>query len=330
MLIPEVTIVVVQRERFSYTQFSLEGIYQHTNIPFKLIYIDGNSPQPIKQYLEVQSQVKGFQLIRQEKYLSPNQARNLGLSYVDTKYVVFIDNDVQVTANWLENLVQCAQETAAWVVGPLYLDGIHGKLDNQNIHMAGGICEFQEQEGKRNLREQRCFAKNLLPAVKSQLQQSPTQLIEFHCFLVQTDVLKQMGGFDENIFSLGEESDFCLSVRAMDGAIYFAPNSIVIYVFPIPLKWYDLRYFLLRWSDQWNKASLNYFQKKWNLAPEARFMTVGYNWANRHRLMPLQPIQEFLLNLLSWNLHSPRYMKFREFVESMLNRLFVKHKQQKI
>jgi len=79
MLKPQVTVVVVPRERFSYTK-------KYTGIPFKLIYIDGNSPQPIKRYLATQSQAKGFRIIRTEKYLSPNQARNLTLSEVDTEY----------------------------------------------------------------------------------------------------------------------------------------------------------------------------------------------------------------------------------------------------
>jgi hypothetical protein len=33
---PQVTIVVSPRERFSYTKESLESIYEHTQIPFKL------------------------------------------------------------------------------------------------------------------------------------------------------------------------------------------------------------------------------------------------------------------------------------------------------
>lgn len=53
---PSVTIVVVPRERFSYTRESLESIYQNTELPFKLIYVDGNSLRPVKEYLETQAQ----------------------------------------------------------------------------------------------------------------------------------------------------------------------------------------------------------------------------------------------------------------------------------
>ncbi|MBW4615129.1 MAG: glycosyltransferase [Desmonostoc vinosum HA7617-LM4] len=327
MLEPQVTVVVVPRERFSYTYKSLEGIYAHTDISFKLIYIDGNSPQKIKYYLEAQAQKKGFRLIRTENYLSPNQARNLALPYIDTKYVVFIDNDVQVTPGWLNKLVECAEETDAWVVGPLYLDG---KLENQNIHMAGGYCKFKNQHGKLDLYEQRRYAKKFLPTVKSQLLREPTKLIEFHCVLVRTAIFKKIGYFDEKLMSMAEESDFCLSVNAADGTIYFEPDSIVVYVLPVPLAWYDLPYFLLRWSDAWNQASLSYFQQKWGLAKDAKFMTIGYNWANRHRLVPLQPIQNFMLSLLPWRVQSQTYLNFRGFFERIVTRLFVKDQHQKI
>ena len=61
---PQVTIVVVPRERFSCTQASLESIYQQTEVPFNLVYIDGNSPAKVQTYLETQAEVKGFKLVR--------------------------------------------------------------------------------------------------------------------------------------------------------------------------------------------------------------------------------------------------------------------------
>ena len=39
---------------------------------------------------------------------------------------------------WLEALVECAEDTNAAIVAPLYLIG---ELEDQIIHMAGGIIE---------------------------------------------------------------------------------------------------------------------------------------------------------------------------------------------
>ncbi len=106
---PRVTIVVVPRERFSCAAESLDSIYQHTTMPFELVYVDGGSPPSVQRYLQTQAREKGFQLLRTESFLSPNRARNLGLREVKTAYLVFIDNDVIVSPRWLETLIECAE-----------------------------------------------------------------------------------------------------------------------------------------------------------------------------------------------------------------------------
>jgi hypothetical protein len=55
-----VTLVVIQREKFSLTEQSLENIYQNTSFPFKLVYIDANSPSKTKQYLAMQAVEKSL------------------------------------------------------------------------------------------------------------------------------------------------------------------------------------------------------------------------------------------------------------------------------
>src|SRR5438445_12790064 len=101
----EVTIVVSPRERYSFAQRSLESSYDQTPEPFELVYVDVDSPSRIKRYLETKAVEKGFRLIRSSTYLTPNEARNLALREVNTRYVVFIDNDVLVSSGWLKPLV---------------------------------------------------------------------------------------------------------------------------------------------------------------------------------------------------------------------------------
>ncbi|HEY6050031.1 MAG TPA: glycosyltransferase family A protein, partial [Thermoanaerobaculia bacterium] len=129
---PRVTVVVVPRERYSQSERSLEGLYEHTTMPFDLVYVDAGGPPPVRRYLEEAARRRGFRLIRVDRYLGQNAARNLTRGLVKTEYVVFLDNDVLVTPGWLEKIVECADETGAWIVGPLYLEG---ELERQMIHM---------------------------------------------------------------------------------------------------------------------------------------------------------------------------------------------------
>lgn len=138
---PNVLLIVGPRERFSSTQTSLESIYRDTDYPFDLVYVDVCTPPLIRRYLEAQAQEKQFKLLRTDYFVSPSQAKNVGLRYVlehakDVyKYVVFIENDVIVKPGWLTKLVECAEATNAAVVGPLTCIG---QPAHQVIHNAGG------------------------------------------------------------------------------------------------------------------------------------------------------------------------------------------------
>ena len=269
MSYPKVTLVVVPNQSFSNTQKSLESIYEYTNIPFKFIYVDGYSPQKVKQYLEIQSQEKGFRLIRTEKYVSPNQARNIGLKHVDTEYVVFLTNDVLVTPDWLNNLLESAEQNNASVVSPLCLQTI---LQRQIIYFAGGTLEFEYKNGRMELFDKRLFINNSFNRVKSLLKPKSTQIIDFNCVLVRRSIFKLLKNFDENLISIGAEIDFCLSVFAVGRTIYLEPESIVHYLQQTNLELSDTPYYFLRWSDVWNRKSINYFQEKWGLSKDAQFI----------------------------------------------------------
>lgn len=266
---PQVTIICVPRERFSCTQESLDSIYEHTKIPFKLIYVDGNSPQHIQRYLQEKAEAKGFQLLRTNYYLSPNQARNIGLAQVNTKYLVFIDNDVVVTPGWLTELIQCAEETEATVVGPLMCQE---KPLHEIVHCAGGESHiWVDKTGRRRFREKMCLQGKRVDKVRDKLHRQETELAEFHCTLVRHSIFEKLGFLDEGMVNTKEHLDFCMLVREAGGKVYFEPNCIVTYVPGPPLEFTDLHYYMLRWSDAWQLASLHRLRDKWNLAEDEYF-----------------------------------------------------------
>ena len=266
---PLVTIVIVPRERFSCTQESLESIYQYTEIPFKLVYVDGNSPTKIKQYLEKQAQAKDFKIIRTDCYLTPNKARNLGIQAVDTKYLVFFDNDVIVTKGWLKNLVKCAEETNAAIVGPLMCQE---KPLHETVHFAGGESHiWVDNKGRRRIREKMYMQGQKVKNVLPKLKRTETELAEFHSVLVRRNILEKVGLLDEAFMNTKEHLDFCMLVREKGEKVYFEPSCLVTYTYGETLEFSDLHFYMLRWSDRWLLASLKRMREKWNIAEDGYF-----------------------------------------------------------
>lgn len=292
---PQVTIVVVPRERFSCTRESLESIYEHTEIPFKLVYVDGGAPRAIRRYLETQARQEKFQLIRTEHYLSPNRARNLGLRKVTSKYVVFIDNDVVVAPGWLGPLVQCAEETGATIVGPLTCQD---KPVHQIVHCAGGksgiSVETDGEKVERHIVETIYKQGRRVAEVGDQFQRQPSGLAEFHCMMVRTEIFERVGPLDEAMLNSKEHVDFCLTVAQAGGMIYFEPASVVTYVPGPPLEWADIPFYMLRWSDGWELASLHRLRDKWDLTEDRYFRSRYRSLGWRRKMSIIRPLSRSL------------------------------------
>ncbi|MDF5725330.1 MAG: glycosyltransferase [Rhizonema sp. PD37] len=330
---PQVTIVVVPRERFSYTRESLESIYEHESYPFKLIYVDGGSPSHIKNYLANKAIEKQFQLIRTDDYLSPNHARNIGLCQTNSKYVVFIDNDVIVTPDWLKSLVECAEDTGATIVSPLICQGtpLH-----EEVHCAGGECGVvvespvrRKQQGfdaesnaqdmtvRRRIIEKISKQGQQVVDMRSQLQRQKTGLAEFHCMIVRTEIFQQIGFLDEALLNTKEHVDLCMLVAEVGGTIYLEPKSLVTYVTGTPLKWTDIHYYMLRWSDAWERASLEHLRKKWNLTEDEYFKNKYKRLGWRRNMTIIYPITR---NLFLGKLASRVAGKILRLIDKQLNR----------
>lgn len=274
-----VSIIVVPRERFSCAKAALDSLYRYTAPGFELIYVDGNSPPYLRSHLDRESAAKGFRLIREEGYLAPNVARNIGFRHATGGYIVFIDNDVVVTPGWLEALTRCADETGADIVGPLYLIG---SAANQRIHMAGGILRVEVENGRRRLTEGHRLANRGLDQAR-EIERGPCQLVEFHCMLVRREVISRFGPLDEKLLSTPEHIDLCLAVQEAGGRVFYEPASVVTYLSDVDYRLSDLDYFRLRWSDAWNESSLRHFGEKWRFAEDSPFFVQHRDWLKSHQ-----------------------------------------------
>jgi GT2 family glycosyltransferase len=143
---PDVTLIIVARERFSAARRSLESVIENTSHPHRLVYFQAGAPPALAQWLREQAAIYFFKLREFKTFLHPNYARNLGLDEVDTPFVAFVafvDNDVIVQPGWLEALVRCAQETSADIVGPATLIGADDS--SAVVHLLGGDLIWESE-----------------------------------------------------------------------------------------------------------------------------------------------------------------------------------------
>jgi GT2 family glycosyltransferase len=318
---PQITVVVVPRERFGVTRRALEAVYATTRKPFHLIYVDGGSPAKIRRYLADEARARGFQLIRTDRYLTPNQARNLALPHVTTPYVAFIDNDVIPERGWLEALRRCMDETGAWIVGPLYCEG---EPDAAVIHMAGGEAHFEESAGRRRFFERHRLAGHSIAEAHEVARREECELVEFHCMLVRRDVFDRLGPLDEGLMALAEHVDLCLLVRQHGGRVYYEPQAVVTYVFTGRFGLTDMHFYQHRWSEAWTAATIDRFAAKWDVDPSDPSVTAFLQFARNQRHMLLDPLRRPLLRVLGTRRSRWLRRTVLPSIENRLNRWWVR------
>lgn len=285
---PRATVVAVPRDHFSMAVESLDSILSNTDVPFELVYVDGNSPRGVRSQIERRAHESGFTLLRSDRYLTPNEARNIGMREVRTEFVAFVDNDVIVDPGWLGALIDCADETGATLVGPLTCE-----YDPDTIHFAGGSVEIEEEAEEdaravRHVRERMHFPQRKINDVKGKLRREECELCEFHTVMARTSIFDEIGPFDEEMLNTREHLDFSLAVAKAGGTIWFEPRSKVVYLPPTPLKPSDLHFFCLRWSDEWEERSLERFREKWGLANDEFFQrrVARLGWRRQNAVVP--------------------------------------------
>lgn len=265
------TIIVTPRERWGMAKEALLSIYANTDIPFELVYVDGRAPAWLSEWLDQESAKRGFRIIRRDRYVTPNEARNMGVAASDTEFVVFIDNDVVVAPNWLGQLAAAADETGVEIIAPLVCEG---KPLHSRVHQATGTFTFDKEaffaapHGERQLEDVMTFHKELREKVQHEMKRAPTDTAEFHCLMIRRSLFEKIGPLDENLQATKEHIDFCMLAGQAGAKAIFEPNSVVTYVFPSradPMTDDDTAYFLLRWSPKWQRQDLDYLKKKWGL-----------------------------------------------------------------
>lgn len=308
---PVVTIVCVPRERFDYTADSINSLFEKTTLPFELIYVDNAVPAAVRSELKTLQDKHAFQIVKSPYPLPPNQARNLGLEHAKGRYILFVDNDVVFDDNWMEELVATMQEKKATVAAPLVCQhGPHHTI----VHCAGG--HFMESEQFERFRQQPLPAQGEPETRRWHMEEEiylqdhpiedvglePLQVgfVEFHCFMVETQFLRDHGGFDPKLTATKEYIDLAMTVARAGGSLWIEPKSRVTFLTHPPqpvLKLSEIPYYMLRWSDAWEYESLKHLAAKWGLV-EDHYFTRRYErlgWRRRTELitpiaMAFQPV----------------------------------------
>jgi glycosyltransferase involved in cell wall biosynthesis len=277
-----VTVAMIPRDTFVMSNQVLDRLVETTPPGVAVIVADtGASPGP-RAHMEQVCKKHGYALLRSRSMATPNQARNAVIDMVTTKYVAFVDNDTLVTEGWLQPLVQCAEETGAWAVGPTICERMP---EATWLHGYDGELEIrQTPDGRRYYHDLHYNAHVKLDSIRHQLKRMETPIVEFHAMLVAMEAYKALGKYNENIVNMYEYGDFLLRVQAQGKKIMLEPNSLVTYVPPRGVPSEDREFFELRWCEAWTELTYRSMAEQHGLTLDHPEWKLPHNFVRSQRM----------------------------------------------
>jgi len=275
----KVTVVITPRDRYSGVIECIENLYALTKEPFFLKVLDLAYPKHIKrQLITLLANKDNAELIEMGLIIPMEAMRNVRKN-ITTPYVMFLDNDSNVTQNWLPPLLEVAEAENAAIVNPLTLEkeGVDIGADLRN-HLFTNEIKVVDIEGINYMLEEKHFRRALPEEIPTEV--TPSEMFELHGVLFDTKVLQAI---DLPQMVIREHIDIAIQVRKMGRKVLTQPKSIVIFDnLGTRMEFDDMRFFFFRWGRDLTWAASRLFEERWGYKFYAE--QAMYHWVFRRRI----------------------------------------------
>jgi GT2 family glycosyltransferase len=206
---PFVSIVMLSWNAPEYTEIAIASIREHTPLPHEIIIIDNGSGVETTSRLE---QIPGIRVIYNAVNTGFAFGCNQGLAAARGTHVVLLNNDVVLTAGWLEPMIEvqrrhptvgCSAPRTNECAGFQKLDVPYASLDDMPAFAAERAIE---QRGRWSYQ---------------------SRVIGF-CMCLDRRVVEEIGGLDP-AYGTGncEDDDYCMRIRAAGYEIALCEDSFI-------------------------------------------------------------------------------------------------------
>lgn len=212
---PQVSVVIPFYGQIEYTLTLLASISQiGPTIPFELLLIDDCS---LDDSYEVLSRIEGIRLLRNDVNQGFIRSCNLASREAKGEYLLFLNNDTEVTKGWMEELVKTFDafpETG--------LVGSKLVYPNGKLQEAGGII-WQDGSAWN-------FGRMQDPSNPIFNYAREVDYCSGASIMVPKALFLELGGFDELYLpAYCEDADLALKIRAMGLRVIYQPLSVAIH-----------------------------------------------------------------------------------------------------
>ncbi len=214
-------IIIPVHNQFHYTRNLLEGIYRHTDVPFRIYVIDNASSDETVDLDKIYT--RDITIIRNHENRGWCGGINQGIQSGSSPYVVFMNNDVEISHGWLRNLLAFLDtHPRIGAVGPLNSNQMDWQsIDRVREKIVPQIPYFLTDDiHERN----RILAYHFHRA--GILVEG---MLAFFCVALKRRTVEAVGMLDEEFVGGGDDDDYCRRLRKAGYVLGLSLDTYVIH-----------------------------------------------------------------------------------------------------
>lgn len=211
---PMVSIVIVNFNGRNFLSRCLSSVLK-TNYPnFEVIIVDNGSTDGSAELVQRCFQYNNIRIIRNSRNLGFAEGNNIGARAAKGEYVVFLNNDTEVDAEWLKELVTVMESDEAIAAAQSKLLS----FDRKTIDSTGDFINFLGMGWMRGRGEEDKGQYDKIGEIFSARGAG---------MIVRKQILREIGCFDSDFFMICEDVDLGWRIRLNGYKVVFVPKSVV-------------------------------------------------------------------------------------------------------
>ncbi len=223
----DLSIIIVNWNTKAMLENCLMSIRQTTQRQaVKVIVVDNNSRDGSRDM--VQTLFSEVLLINSGGNIGFARGNNVGISYADTPFVLFLNPDTVVMENAIHHMIDFMKANPS--VGALGCKMKYPDGTMQNLGLQWFPSPFTElfnilfvsSETINRLRK-------VLPC-KDPHTSGYVRILAGGCLVVRREVLQSVGAFDERFFMYSEDDDLCRRISEADWKLYYLSEAEIIHL----------------------------------------------------------------------------------------------------
>ena len=204
-----VSIIILTKNKCNLLKNCIFSIEKFTQYPYEIIIVDtGSTEKDAVDYLKTLA--LKYTILNQPFNFSKNN--NYAVQHAKGKFLLFLNNDMVVTKDWLTHMMKQIQREDVGIVGSKLIYPQTKKIQHAGVVLGlGGVAGHLYEN----------FPEDYPRAISIKEVNAVTGA----CLLIKKELFDKVGGFDETYIIEFQDIDLNLKVKQLGYKVIFTPHS---------------------------------------------------------------------------------------------------------